>query len=240
MSYDIEQNLITRNFENTTLNPIGIVVHETATPGATALNIRNAFQRSSREASAHYSVDWDTIIEIVPPNKIAWHAGYKANHQFIGIELCRPYGHDEQKFAKVWDRGIWLFAFLFVTMIEVYTITKDNLMSHAEVSAKWHETTHTDPISYFAEYNRTVDDFRAAVQKEINSMIGDGKMDKIVIYYGDADLFAAVLVSQKNKCPLMLKSDFDASGIKVNKIIQIGGKPGTNRYDSFKEAAGLV
>jgi peptidoglycan hydrolase-like protein with peptidoglycan-binding domain len=42
-----------------------------------------------------------------------------------------------------------------------------NLMSHAEVSNKWHETDHQDPISYFKEYGETVDDFRAAVQQKI-------------------------------------------------------------------------
>jgi N-acetylmuramoyl-L-alanine amidase len=62
----------------------------------------------------------------------------------------------------------------------------------------------------------------------------------IVTYYGDGDIFAAILVSQKNNCPLMLKADYDASGIKAEKEILIGGKPGTDRFDSFKDAANLI
>lgn len=68
----------------------------------------------------------------------------------------------------------------------------------------------------------------------------DDTLDKIVVYYGDADLFAAVLVSQKYKCPLMRKADYDASGIKAKQVIEIGGKPGSDRFTTFKDAAKLV
>jgi N-acetylmuramoyl-L-alanine amidase len=66
------------------------------------------------------------------------------------------------------------------------------------------------------------------------------KMDKIVTYFGDADVFAALIVSQKYHCPLMSKSDFEISGLKVKEIISIGGKINTDRYDSFKDAASLI
>ena len=65
-------------------------------------------------------------------------------------------------------------------------------------------------------------------------------MKTIVLYFGDMDANAAIYVAQKNKCPMMKKSDFDISGLKVEKIIQIGGRPGTNRDDSLKDAAKLV
>ncbi|MBY6757026.1 peptidoglycan-binding protein [Clostridium botulinum] len=62
-------------------------------------------------------------------------------------------------------------------------------------------------------------------------------MDKVVLYFGPLDALSAVLVSQKNKCPMMLKEDYDNKKVKAKEIIQIGGKPGTDRYDSFKDAA---
>jgi len=63
-------------------------------------------------------------------------------------------------------------------------------------------------------------------------------MKKIVTYLGDADLFAAVLVSQKNSCPLMKVNDFKASGLKAEQVIQIGGNANdTNRYMTMKNAA---
>jgi len=66
------------------------------------------------------------------------------------------------------------------------------------------------------------------------------ELKKIVIYLGDADLFAAVMVAQKNRCPLMLKSDFEASGLTADEIVQIGGKPNSTRFTTFKDAATLI
>ena len=65
-------------------------------------------------------------------------------------------------------------------------------------------------------------------------------MKTIVLYFGDMDANAAIYVAQKNQCPMMKKSDFDVSGLKAEKIIQIGGKAGSTRYDSLKDAGKLV
>ncbi len=76
-----------------------------------------------------------------------------------------------------------------------------------------------------------------------NNVVEERKFDmkKIVTYYGDADLFSAVMVAQKNQCPLMKLSDYKASGLKAEQVIQIGGKSeDTNRYVTFKNAAKLV
>ena len=73
-----------------------------------------------------------------------------------------------------------------------------------------------------------------------NTLEGVNELKKIVIYLGDADLFGAVMVAQKNRCPLMLKSDFEASGLSADEIIQIGGKPNSTRFTTFKDAAALI
>ena len=72
-------------------------------------------------------------------------------------------------------------------------------------------------------------------KKEVNDM------KTIVTYLGDADIHAAIVVSQKNKAPLMKVEDFKASGLKADRVIQIGGnKADTNRYETFKNAAKLL
>ncbi|MBY6898086.1 GH25 family lysozyme [Clostridium botulinum] len=85
------------------------------------------------------------------------------------------------------------------------------------------------------------------LEQEYNKKLGikpnnkeEFDMDKVVLYYGALDALSAVLVSQKHKCPMMLKEDYDNKKVKAKEIIQIGGKPGTNRYDSFKDAAKLL
>lgn len=66
-------------------------------------------------------------------------------------------------------------------------------------------------------------------------------MDTVVLCFGDADVFAAVLVSQKNKCPLMLYQDYKDKGLKADKVIQIGGPrataAGSNRFETFQAAS---
>jgi hypothetical protein len=149
----------------------GIVLHETANPGGSAQMHYQYFNNADRQASAHAFVDWKEIVQLVPWNERAWHAGRTANSSYLGIELCRPVSHDPVKFQEVWNRGTWLFDWLFLNVLKVNKVTKDNLMSHAEVSMKWHETDHMDPVSYFSEYGKTVDGFRNDVQKLIDAVI---------------------------------------------------------------------
>lgn len=82
----------------------------------------------------------------------------------------------------------------------------------------------------------------AISNKKINNVVKvEYDMKNLVTYYGDADLFGAIMVAQKNRCPLMKVADYVASGLKADKVIQIGGKvEDTNRYVSFKNAAKLV
>lgn len=239
--YPIVQKFITgRNRPGESLKPVGIVVHDTATPGATAEDEQLYFQRTTRDVSVHAFVDWDSIVQIIPWNEVAWGSGYTSNHKFLQIELCVPPSYDVAKFNEVWNRAVWLFAYLFINVIKVKNITKDNLLSHSEVSARWRETTHTDPVAHFARYGKTVDNFRMAVQAKIDEMSGGNNMETLVTYVGDADIFGAIIVAQRKHCPLMLKADFDASGINADNVIQIGGKPGSDRFSTFKDAASLL
>ena len=155
----------------------GIVVHETANPGGTAEMDYKYFNSDKRNASAHAFVDWNEIIQTIPWNEQAGHAGSYANKRYLGIELCRPKSYDKDKFMKVWKKGVWLFAYLYVNELGLLKVNKDNLLSHDEIRIRFGGTTHTDPIAYFKEYGFTVDDFRQEVQKVINSMV-QGKKDK--------------------------------------------------------------
>ncbi|APQ96123.1 GH25 family lysozyme [Clostridium botulinum] len=112
------------------------------------------------------------------------------------------------------------------TIRAIKAFQKDcNLTVDGDVSSKtW------DKLVY--EYNRKLG--VKPTQKE------EFDMDKVILYFGPLDALSAVLVSQKYQCPMMLKKDFEDKKLKAKEIITIGGKPGTNRYDSFKDAAKLV
>ncbi len=145
------------------LNPSGVVVHETATPGATARDEFMFFNTGDRGASAHGFVDWNEYIQTVPYTEIAWHAGPSANRRYIGIELC--HAETLEEFIKVWDNAASVIASIFSYF--GWEVTKDTLLSHNEVSLRFLETDHTDPTGYFKKFGRTMEDFRTAVKNEI-------------------------------------------------------------------------
>lgn len=166
--YDITQKYITYNRSHENLNPLGIVLHATDDKGATANNEFNYFNTGNRKASAHAFIDWTEIIETVPDNEVAWGSGYTSNHKYLQVELCEPSTHDPAKFNEVWNRAVWYFANKLLNVVKVNNVTGDNLLSHADVSNKWRETNHQDPIDFFSDYGKTVDQFRAEVQSMIN------------------------------------------------------------------------
>ena len=175
MTYTIDQRYISKNRSYKALNAVGTVLHETATPGASDEGEFRYFNGGAggRSVSVHAFIDFDSITQTVPWNEQAWHAGGTANKGYIGIELCNYNNRD--KFEEIWKRGVWLFAWLHVNVINKTTINKNSLMSHAEVSAKWGETNHTDPIAYFSRFGKTVDMFRAEVQNKINIMLNNNQ-----------------------------------------------------------------
>jgi N-acetylmuramoyl-L-alanine amidase len=247
VSYEIVQNFITQNRSGKPLKAIGSVLHETSDPGASDENEQSFFNNGNRGASAHAFVDYDSITQVIPWNEQAWHAGPTANKNFIGIELCHY--DDCLKFPQVWARAVWLFAWVHINVLKLTTVTKDNLMSHAEVSQKWHETDHTDPVAYFAKYGKTVDMFRAEVQQEINNMINPVKEEKkvknLVVYGNSIDRRAAEYLADYLQCPT-LDGNIPYDYSDVENVVCIGGAPslpwtgyakkiitGTDRFDTM-------
>jgi len=73
--------------------PKGIVVHWVGNAGSAAINNRNYFERGSdgRKVSYHYIVGLEgEIIQCVPENERAAHAGPDSNPVHIGIGVCHP------------------------------------------------------------------------------------------------------------------------------------------------------
>ena len=154
---------ISKNRSYEKLIPKGVVLHETATPGATAENEYNYFNNGNRGASAHAFVDWNGFIQTVPYNEVAWHAGYTANHKYIGVEMCRPKTHNPEQFKKVWDNTISLF----ICILSLYKLSADDIFTHHQISLKWGETDHTDPTAFLKEYGKTFEDFKNEIKEKM-------------------------------------------------------------------------
>ena len=78
------------------MNPTGAIMHYTA--GYTAESAINTLISPAAKVSAHLVIDWDgTITQLVPFNRIAWHAGPSildgikgCNNFCIGFEFVNP------------------------------------------------------------------------------------------------------------------------------------------------------
>lgn len=195
MKYQVVKKLLPpgkqTNRPMTSLIPQGLVIHETATPGATAQNEFDYHARAYREASAHYFIDPTVTLLIIPEDEQAWHAGPTSNKIFLSLEMTRPKNHDPVWFDAVWDRTVDLAADICIR----YGWSTDPIWSHDGVAKRWGETDHTDPHGYLNEYGMTWQKLLDAMEERIQELRGGGKgfMDIILVGRGPDERAAGYL-----------------------------------------------
>ena len=89
---------------NTTITPTSITIHNTGNIDASAQNnhnyMRNINKSGERIASWHFTVGYDKVIQAIPTNKKAYHAGNSTgNNTSIGIEICMYKDKEKQRQA---------------------------------------------------------------------------------------------------------------------------------------------
>ncbi len=118
-----------------------IVVHYTANNGDTAQGNGNYFAQANRNASAHYFVDENSIIQSVKDNDTAWHCGAKSyrhekcrNNNSIGVEMCSEKDQNGQYYINQETQNT---AIAVVKMLmEKYNIPLKNVLRHYDVTGK--------------------------------------------------------------------------------------------------------
>lgn len=156
-------------YKNGVGKPEGIVVHETATPGATAENEVAFFNNNWKRLSTyvHAFVDANKIINIHSSDYGVWGAGYTANQKYIQVELCRVNNKDQ--FA----RSIANDAFYIASKLIQYGlpfVPNQTIVTHHQVSQRFGETNHTDPDGYFAQWGYDMNQFNQLIGKYYNSL----------------------------------------------------------------------
>lgn len=78
-----------------TITPKGIMVHSTATPGATADTIRDSWDNAQAQSAVHAIIDDGEALQTLPWTCRGWHAGTgfsgkTANDTHISFEVCEP------------------------------------------------------------------------------------------------------------------------------------------------------
>lgn len=230
---EIKQKLVDSSKYNIkcpyTMKPEYVTFHNTDND-ASAKNEISYMISNNNEVSFHVAVDDVEAVQGILFNRNAWHCGDSngsGNRKSIGVEICyNKLGPSNPKFKKAEENAVQICA----QLLKEFGLGIDKLKPHKYWSGKNCPST-TNHESFIERVGKQLD----LLNEEENYM------DKIVLYFGDIDLFSAVMVAQKFRCPLMKKSDFDASGLKAKEIIQIGGKKeDTDRFVTFKNASKLV
>ncbi|RNB52695.1 N-acetylmuramoyl-L-alanine amidase [Brevibacillus gelatini] len=123
----------------------GIVMHYTASPSAPAINIVKYFdglknQNSAKSpvyASAHYSVDDNSIYQAIPDDEMAYHCGSNTytsealkrlskypNDCTIGIEMCID------KNGNITEKTFQNAVDLVVTLCKKFSLTENDIWTH--------------------------------------------------------------------------------------------------------------
>lgn len=135
----ITQNLVPENKYSIkcpyTMKPTRIVVHNTAND-ATAKNEVAYMIRNDNEVSFHYAVDDKKIVQGIPENRNAWHAGDgskgKGNREGISIEICYSKSGGS-KFTKAEENAVELI----VDILKRYGWGIDKVTKHQDYSKKY-------------------------------------------------------------------------------------------------------
>ena len=164
---------------NTALKPLGIVIHDTATAGATAENEYTYFSQNHAKLKnpnyagdycwPYFFVDDKEIIQTWETNKCAVHAGYTANRKFIGIEMCVPKEYPKTKNQVFFDAATKNTIDLVASLCKQYGFNPDkDIYTHHDCTTLFKDTNHIDPDEYFPLYAYTKAKFIAAVKTVLN------------------------------------------------------------------------
>ena len=132
----------TSNYTKGRKEPIEyIVVHYTANNGDRAEGNGKYFSQPNRNASAHYFVDENTIVQSVYDENTAWHCGAKnyrydkcRNDNSIGVEMCSEKDNSGQYYINQQTQNT---AIAVVKMLmEKYNIPLKNVLRHYDVTGK--------------------------------------------------------------------------------------------------------
>ena len=161
-------------YRNGVGKPEGIVVHETATPGATAWDEGRYFNNNwtSVYSYVHAVVDNSQTIQLMSTDYGTWGAGPVANVRYIQIELC------EVSTRSQFVQSVANDAYYIATLLHQYNLTpsrasKDGsgtIWSHNEVSQYLGGTDHGDPDGYFAKWGYSMSDFYSLITYYYNKL----------------------------------------------------------------------
>jgi GH25 family lysozyme M1 (1,4-beta-N-acetylmuramidase) len=139
-----------------------LVIHATVSPCVRggAKSVANYFRTTTRAASAHYVVDPGEVVQCLTESTVGYHA--PPNTGSLGFELCDPQAGSASRWADANHEAMLRRAATLVRArakqwgIPLVKLSaadlkagKRGICGHADVSAAWHLTDHSDPGTGF-------------------------------------------------------------------------------------------
>ena len=139
MAYTFKQDLVPSSKYSIkcpySMTPEYITVHNTSN-SATAQNEITYMKNNNNATSYHVAVDEKEVIQAIPFNRNAWHAGDGANgtgnRKSIGIEICRSTSVDQTLFEQAEQNAAKYIA----TLLKQYGWTTAKVKRHKDWSGK--------------------------------------------------------------------------------------------------------
>lgn len=193
------------------MDPIGVTIHNTATD-APAINEAKCLQNDpSEERSFHFAVDDCEVVQILPLNRTAWHAGDgqgDGNMRTIAIEICYSKSGGE-RFEKAEQNAARLLALLsyFIFRKEV----KEVAYTHQHWSGKY--CPHRTLDLGLERFLNMAEDFYEKIEKRQNDIMSKlailddtlqhvtGEMEKYSYFMGETTYWLKQHLIPKNVTP---------------------------------------
>lgn len=180
---ELTQHILTRSGcyrAGRTIVPKGIMVHSTGVAQPDPAVFLRLWDDPDGAACVHAIVHQGGVIQTLPWNHRAWHAGnppgggLSANNTHISFEILEPAGHTYQGgtmvgydaaknaayFAKVYQNAVELCAFLCQT----YGLDpRTQIVDHREGCLKDIASNHADVSHWFPKHKKSMDTLRADV-----------------------------------------------------------------------------
>lgn len=171
-----------------TIVPKGVMIHST---GANNTDLRryvapddgklgknqynnhwNSFRPDGRQICCHAFIGKlkdGTIAtyQTLPWNHRGWHCAGSANNTHIGFEVCEDNLTNKAYFNKVYKEAVELTAYL-CDMYKLDPLKDGVVICHAEGHKRGWASNHGDVLHWFKKHNKTMDDFRKAVAKQMS------------------------------------------------------------------------
>ena len=176
--------------EKRTINPTGIMVHSTASPGISALEWYEKWNKSlsegGRQVAVHAFLDDKVIAQYLPWCLRAWHCSRgpngSGNDSYISIEMCEPpsikyltpstidtnfYNPQAQENKRYFNDALKNMVELCAYLSEWFGIDPSNIICHQEGHKKGIASNHADVLHWWPLHGVDMDVFRNLVDKKL-------------------------------------------------------------------------